>query len=426
MRYRKVVYFDMLKGTLALPPIPAVNIASSEFKANPFPYYARLRSEAPVYRTTLPDKQSAWLITRYEDVLAVLKDERFGKDRLRAKTSEQVKQQPWMPNMFKPLTRNMLDVDAPDHTRLRGLVQKAFMPRLVENMRVRIQALSDELLKAAETRGRMDLVHDYALPIPTTIIAEMLGVPAKDRHKFHRWSGAIVSSDASRWGTLKAIPNVMAFVGYIRSLIRIKRENPSDDLLTELVKAEEAGDQFSDDELLAMVFLLLVAGHETTVNLIANGVLTLLENADQLRMLLGDASLIKSAVEELLRFNGPLETATERFAREDTIVAGTTIRRGEQVFAVLASANRDVQQFIDPDRLDLAREPNRHLAFGYGVHYCLGAPLARLEGQIAISTLLRRIPDLQLAKPVDALRWKRGLVLRGLESLPVVFSKRAN
>ena len=403
-----------------------MNIASSDFKANPFPFYARLRSEAPVYRTPLPDKQSAWLITRYEDVLVVLKDERFGKDRLRAKTSEQVKKQPWMPNMFKPLTRNMLDVDAPDHTRLRGLVQKAFMPRLVENMRVRIEALSTELLDAAEMRGRMDLVHDYALPIPTTIIAEMLGVPAKDRHKFHRWSGAIVSSDSSRWGTLKAIPNVMAFVGYIRSLIKTKRESPCDDLLTELVKAGEAGDQFSDDELLAMVFLLLVAGHETTVNLIANGVLTLLENADQLRTLLGNASLIKSAVEELLRFSGPLETATERFAREDTIVAGTTIRRGEQVFAVLASANRDVQQFKDPDRLDLAREPNHHLAFGYGVHYCLGAPLARLEGQIAISSLFRRIPDLQLAKPVDALRWKRALVLRGLESLPVVFSKRTN
>jgi cytochrome P450 len=406
-----------------MPPIPVLNIASSEFKANPFPFYARLRSEAPVYRTILPDKQSAWLITRYEDVLAVLKDERFCKDGLRAKTSEQIKKQPWMPNMFKPLTRNMLDVDALDHTRLRGLVQKAFMPRLVENMRARIQALSDELINAAQARGRMDLVQDYALPIPTTVIAEMLGVPPEDRHRFQGWSAAIVSSNSSRWGALKAIPSVMAFVGYIRSLIKTKRESPCDDLLTALVKAEEAGDQLSDDELLAMVFLLLVAGHETTVNLIANGVLTLLENADQLRVLLGNASLIKSAVEELLRFNGPLETATERFACEDTIVAGTTIPRGEQVFAILASANRDARQFIDPDRLDLAREPNHHLAFGYGVHYCLGAPLARLEGQIAISTLLRRIPDLQLATAVDALRWKRGLVLRGLESLPVVFSK---
>src|SRR5713226_150022 len=357
-----------------MPPIPVANIASPEFKANPFPFYSRLRSEAPVYRTLLPDKQYAWLITRYEDVLAVLRDERFGKDRLKAKTSEQIKRQPWIPNTFKPLTRNMLDVDAPDHTRLRGLVQKAFMPRLIENMRGRIQALSDELLNAAETQGRMDLVHDYALPIPTTIIAEMLGVPAKDHHKFHRWSAAIVSSNSSLWGTLRVIPNVMAFVSYMRTLIKAKRESPGDDLLTALVKAEEAGDQFNDDELLAMVFLLLVAGHETTVNLIANGVLTLLENAGQLRTLLNDPALITSAVEELLRFNGPLETATERYAREDAVVAGTTIPRGEMVLAVLASANRDVQQFIDPDQLDLAREPNRHLAFGYGVHYCLGAP----------------------------------------------------
>jgi cytochrome P450 len=192
-----------------MPPIPVVNIASSEFKANPFPFYARLRSEAPLYRTVLPDKQSAWLITRYDDVVAVLKDERFGKDRLRAKSSEQIKKQPWMPRMFRPLTRNMLDVDAPDHTRLRGLVQKAFIPRLIENMRERIQALSDELLDTTGIRGRMDLVQEYALPIPTTIIAEMLGIPANDRHKFHRWSAAIVSSNSSRWGTLKAMPNVM-------------------------------------------------------------------------------------------------------------------------------------------------------------------------------------------------------------------------
>lgn len=216
----------------------------------------------------------------------------------------------------------------------------------------------------------------------------------------------------------------MVFVGYIRRLIKAKRESPNDDLLTALVRAEEAGDQFSDDELLAMVFLLLVAGHETTVNLIANGTLALLENSGQLRSLMNEPNLIKSAVEELLRFNGPLETATERYACEDLTVAGVTIPRGELVLAVLASANRDHQQFEDPDKLDLTREPNRHLAFGYGVHYCLGAPLARLEGQVAISRLFRRIPDLRLAKPLDALRWRRGLVLRGLESLPVTFSKR--
>lgn len=218
----------------------------------------------------------------------------------------------------------------------------------------------------------------------------------------------------------------MAFVGYIRRLIKAKRQSPNDDLLTALVRAEEAGDQFNDDELLAMVFLLLVAGHETTVNLIANGALTLFGSSGELSSLMNEPSLIKSAVEELLRFNGPLEMATERYAREDLTLAGVTIPRGELVLAVLASANRDHQQFENPDKLDLTRDPNRHLAFGYGVHYCLGAPLARLEGQVAINTLFRRIPDLRLAKPLNALRWRRGLVLRGLESLPVEFSKRSH
>lgn len=270
----------------------------------------------------------------------------------------------------------------------------------------------------------MDLTHDYALQIPTTIIAEMLGVRVRDRLRFHRWSSAAVSSSASRFGILKAIPQVMAFVRYVGSLVKARRLKPEDDLISALAQAEEAGDQLTGDELLAMIVLLLVAGHETTVNLIGNGVLALLENPDQLDRLHNDPALIKSGVEELLRHSGPLETATERYPREHTSVAGVTIPRGELVFAVLASANRDEQQFNHADRLDLGREPNPHLAFGQGMHYCLGAPLARLEGQIAISTLLRRMPNLKLATPPRGLRWRRGLVLRGLKVLPVEFSKR--
>ena len=355
-------------------PIVKVNIASSQFKANPFPFYARLRTEAPVYRTKLPDQRNAWLVTRYEDVVALLKDDRFSKDRIMAQT------QPWMPSMFKPLMRNMLDLDAPDHTRLRGLVHKVFTPRLIENLRQRIQDLTDELLNRVQNQGRMDLIHDYALQIPTTIIAEMLGVPVKDRLRFHRWSSAGVSSSASRFGILKAIPYLMAFVRYVRSLVKARRVKPEDDLISALARAEEAGDQLSEDELLAMIVLLLVAGHETTVNLIGNGALALLEHPDQLNRLYNDPTLIKSGIEELLRHNGPLETATERYPREDTSVAGVKIPRGELVFAVLASANRDEQQFEHADRLDLGREPNPHVAFGQGVHYCLGAPLARLAG----------------------------------------------
>ena len=380
-----------------MDPLKNVDISSPAFKANPYPFYARLRDEAPVHRVTLGDKRTAWLVTRYDDVVTVLKDDRFVKDKRSVMTPEQMAKEPWIPRMLKPIERNMLDADAPEHTRLRGLVHMAFTPRLIENMRERIQSLTDELLDAVQARGRMDLIRDYALPLPTTIIAEMLGVPVPDRHKFHRWSNTIVSAVPSKWGMLKAIPSLIAFLRYIRRLVRIRRADPQDDLVSALVEVREAGDQLSEDELLAMVSLLLIAGHETTVNLIGNGMLALMEHPQQMDRLRDDPALIKPAVEELLRYDGPLETATERYAREDVTIAGVTIPRGEMVFAVLASANRDERQFDRADTLDLTREPNRHLAFGQGVHFCLGAPLARLEGQIAINTLLRRIPDLRLA-----------------------------
>jgi cytochrome P450 len=406
-------------------PIKDVDISSPGFKANPYPYFARLRAEAPVHRIILGDKRPAWLITRYDDVMTVLTDDRFVKDKRRALSREQASAEPWIPGIFKPLEFNMLDLDPPDHTRLRALVHKAFSPRLVDNMRERIQKLTDEFLDAAQELGRMDLIRDYALPLPSTIIAEMLGVPARDRHKFHRWSSTIVSTVPSRWGLLTAIPSLWAFLRYIRRLVQTRRAAPRDDLVSALVEAREVGDKLTEDELLAMVSLLLIAGHETTVNLIGNGMLALMEHPESLEQLRNDPALIKPAVEELLRYDGPLETATERYAHEDLTIAGVTIPRGEIVFAVLASANRDERQFDRPDELNLTREPNRHLAFGLGVHYCLGAPLARLEGQIAINTLLRRLPDLRLARPVSALRRRPGLVLHSLEALPVTFAKRS-
>ena len=217
--------------------------------------------------------------------------------------------------MFQPLERNMLDVDAPDHPRLRGLVHHAFTPRLVEGMRQRVQSLTHELLDMVASKGRMDVIRDYALPLPTTIIAEMLGVPARDRHKFHRWTSAIVSSDPYGWGMIMVIPRLMALLRYIKKLVKSRRADPKDDLLSALVKAEAAGETLSEDELLAMVSLLLIAGHETTVNLIGNGTLALLEHPDQMEKLRGDPALVKPAIEELLRYDSPLETATERFAR---------------------------------------------------------------------------------------------------------------
>jgi cytochrome P450 PksS len=399
-----------------------VRLASAEFKANPYPFYARLRAEAPVYRVILPTREPAWLVTRYDDVVTVLKDDRFLKNAETAMTPEQAAQQPWFRTLFKSLKRNLLEVDPPDHTRLRALVTKAFSPRLVEQMRERIQRLTDELLDQLRGRDRIDLIHDYALPIPTTIIAEMLGVPVEDRHRFHHWSKALFAASTSTWHLLKAIPNVWLFQRYLRRFIRQRRAQPQDDLATALVQAEEAGDAMSEHELVAMIFLLLVAGHETTVNLIGNGMLALLQHSDQLERLRNDPGLIKPAVEELLRYASPVETATERYAREDVTLAGVTILRGEIVFAVIASANRDERQFTDPDTLDITREPNKHLSFGLGAHFCLGASLARLEGQIALGALLRRIPDLRLAVAHDQLRWRTGLILRGLEALPLEMS----
>lgn len=400
-------------------PETAVDIGSPRFKADPFPFFARLRAEDPVHRHALSGGRAAWLVTRYDDAVKVLTDGRFVKDRANASTPDRPARAPWVPAPFRPLTRNMLDVDEPDHRRLRALVQKAFTPRRVEAVASRVETLAEELLDRAAARGGMDLIADYALPIPTTIIAELLGVPAEDRHRFHRWSSRIVAADRSPWATVRAIPAGLAFVRYLRRLLAERRATERDDLLGALVRAEADGEGLSEDELVAMAFLLIVAGHETTVNLIGNGALALLDHPDERARLVEDPALLDAAVEELLRFAGPLVLATERYASEDIGVAGVTIPRGELVYVALASANRDEGQFPEPDRLDLAREPNRHVAFGHGIHFCLGAPLARLEARIAFGRLLSRFPRVGLAVARDRLRWRGGLVLRGLESLPV-------
>ncbi len=402
--------------------ITQVDVTTATFKANPFPFYAQLRAEAPVFPVTvsMPTRQRAWLVTRYSDVLDVLKDARFAKNPRSAMSPEQLKKRPWVPSMFKPLEQNMLDLDSPDHTRLRALVHKAFTQRLIEQMRDQIQVLTNELLDAAEPRGGMDLIADFALPLPLTMIGRILGVPAEDNHKFHRWTKTLVSA-GTNMNYFVVIPSIIRFMGYLKKLIKERRAHPKDDLVTALVQAKDGSDQLSGDEVLAMIFLLLVAGHETTVNLIGSGSLALLEHPDQLEKLRSEPAVIKPAIEELLRFVCPVEMATERYAREDITIAGTTIPRGELVLAVIGSANRDANYFDNPDSLDLTRENNKHLAFGQGVHYCLGAPLSRLEGQIAISTLVQRMPNLRLSIAPDQLRWRGGIILRGLEALPVSF-----
>jgi cytochrome P450 PksS len=399
--------------------IAPVDITDRHFKANPFPLYARLRAEQPVYRAKL-GRQDAWLVTRYEDVLALLKDDRFSKDPRIARTGAQASLPRWLPGFLRALQRNMLDLDDPDHARLRALVHKAFTPARIEQMQEHIQAICDQLLAAVYPQGKMDLIGDFALLLPLTVISDLLGIPVADRQRFHRWTKAVLRPP-SALNSLLALPALAAFTGYLLRLFAERRLHPREDLITALVQAEEAGDRLSEDELLAMAFILIVAGHETTVNLIGSGALALLEHPDQLALLRSNPGLIRSAIEELLRFVAPVEQATERYAREAVTIAGVTIPRGALTLAVLASANRDEHYFERPDQLDITRAKNRHLAFGYGIHACVGMPLARLEGQIAINTLVQRLPNLRLAVAPDQLRWRATPNVRGLEALPIRF-----
>jgi cytochrome P450 len=395
--------------------VPSSVLGSTEHKANPYPFYARLRAESPVCTTRILG-QRAWLVTRYDDVALVLKDERFSKD------------QPSMLSVFNrlsgPVARHMLNRDAPDHTRLRALVHKAFTPRLVERLRGRIERLCDDLLDAAGADGGMDLMRGYALPVPLAVIGELLGVSREDLARFHALSRASLAASSSL-DAVRGLPNLWVITRRLRALVARRRREPREDLVTALVEAEEAGDRLSEDELVGMLFLLVLAGYETTVNLIGSGALALLEHPEQLERFLDEPAIAGTAVEELLRFTSPIDLTSARFAREAVPLGGATIPRGALVLALLGSANRDVSQFREPDVLDLGREPNRHLAFGQGPHFCLGAPLARLEAEIALRALFRRHPDLGLAAAPTALRWRKGLIVRGLEALPVAFPRGA-
>lgn len=399
-----------------------VDIHSSEFKTNPFPFFARLRVEQPVYRNTLPPgKNIGWLLTRYEDVSLLLKDERFANSRYNGMTPEQLSERPEMHPLLRPLERNLLELDAPDHTRLRALVHKAFMPRLIEQMRERTQTLADELLDAVADNGEMDIIRDYALPLPMTLITEILGVPTEDREQFHQWSKIIASVYPFSDNNWRVFTVFERFSLYLRRFFKTRRAAPKDDLVSALIQAEEAGDRLSEDELVAMVFLLLIAGHETTVNLIGNGMLALFEHPEQMEKLRRNPQLIKTTVEELLRYTSPVFISSERYARETVILHGVTIQRGEMVLGVIGAANRDETVFANPDRLNITRENNKHLSFGQGIHFCLGAPLARMEAQIAVNTLLRRLPNLKLKGSSHLLRWRPSLMMRGLEALPAEF-----
>lgn len=389
---------------------------------DPYPFYRRLRAEDPVHRTPM----GFWVLTRYDDVVTVLRDQRFGR-----KGFESLLAAIYGSGADQPgIVTSMLFRDPPDHTRLRALVNKAFTPRVVEGMRPHIQEIADRLLDQVQDARAMDVIADLAYPLPVIVICEMLGVPVSDRNRFRQWSLDIARSlDAigmQAFGVLLDTDVVArgnaarhALTDYFRSgLIPERRKRPQADLLSALIAAEEQGDRLSEAELLATCNLLFVAGHETTVNLIGNGLLALLRHPDQLRALWEDPSLIESAIEELLRYDGPVQR-TARIANADVQIDGTTIAAGEMVVALIGAANRDPARFPDPDRLDITRGATDHIAFGWGIHFCLGAALARVEAQIAINALLRRMPKLALATP--ALEWRETSVLRGLRALPVAF-----
>lgn len=385
------------------------DLARPRFKADPYPFYARLRAEAPVCRTRFLGKP-AWLITRYDDVLRLLKEQHVVKD------WPQVTY--WIHLFAGAITRHMLNKDDPDHARLRRLVHQAFTPGLIRQLRERIQNVCDELLNKLEGVGTFDLMREYALPLPLTVTAELLGIPAEERELFHERAQSSLSPSTAL-GVLRAVPDQRLLTRHIRKLIQQRRREPCADLITALVQAEESGDKLDEQELVATIFFLFIAGYETTVNLIGVGAMALMQNPAQRERFERDPSVGDSAIEELLRYTSPLDVATQRFAREDMVINSVRISRGDALFAVLGSANRDETAFPDPDALDLSRLPNKHVAFGQGAHYCLGAPLARMEGQIALTTLFHRFPSLRLAQPPDSLRWRKSLVVRGLESLPV-------
>jgi pimeloyl-[acyl-carrier protein] synthase len=393
----------------------AFNPFLPEVHEDPYPLYHRLRAEDPVHRSPL----GFWVLTRHADVLAVLRDPRMSRDPRRSERVALLRASAEVDELLaaEEAAPSMLFVDPPDHTRLRTLVNKAFTPAAVERLRPRVEELVAGLLDRAAGTGSMDVVEELAYPLPVTVICELFGVPEADRDRFRAWSRGLVhlldplvAADALE----RALRARQALRGYLGGLIAERRAHPAGDLLTALIAAEDQGHQLSEAELVS----LLVAGHETTVNLIANGMLALLRDPQARARLRADPALARSAVEELLRYDSPVQF-TSRHALEDLDVGGRRVRAGETVVAVLGAANRDPAQFPDPDRLDLARAPNRHLAFGGGIHFCLGAPLARMEAAVAIPALLARLPGLELG-PEPPVR-RDTVTLRGLAGLPVTF-----
>lgn len=401
-------------------------IFPDQFLNNPFSLFAQMRVMGAVLPAPFPTgaQHKAWMVTHMQEALQVLKDsQRFTLDYAAAQDNALV-QRMESSQGFPLLGRSMLNVDGLDHRRLRGLVSRVFTPKYIEGLRPSIEQIADRLLDQIAKEGSMDLVEDYAYPLPINVISDMLGVPHDHWDLIREGSRAIVAGGPITLDDRNAdarAKTIELFGSYIVQLVAEKRHHPQSDLISQLVQIEEEGDRLSEPELLSMVGLLMVAGHETTSNLIGSGMLALLDHADQLERLKADLSLVPRAIEELLRFIGPVLTSLPRLATEEVDLGGQHISRGDIVIVALTSANRDENHFRHAAELDLLRSIDRHLAFGYGIHICLGAPLARLESEIAFTTLLRRMPDLRLNVPREALTWHGALNVRGLTHLPVAF-----
>jgi hypothetical protein len=397
------------------------NLLRPDVRANPYALYERIRSADPVH---WDEPMGFWAVTRYADVIAVLHDARISKAQglavayNRLPEAERAGARP----VFDMFANQMLYADPPHHTQLRGLANKAFTPRVVERMRPHIQQIVDQLLDTIQERGRMDVIRDFAYPLPVTVIMELLGLPLAERAQFKQWSDefmALVGVVRRGYSQVQpAVNSLEHLTAYMSNLFAELRLKPKDDLLSAMLNATEHGNSLTRDELIANAIVVLAGGHETTTNLIGNGLLALLRHPDQLQKLLAQPERITTAVEELLRYDNPVQIVW-RMPIEDMEVGDQCIRKGQIINVIVGAANRDPAQFPNPDRLDVARPESRHLGFGLGIHFCIGAPLARLEGELALKALLQRLPKLRLE--TDALEWQENPTFRGLKSLPVSF-----